>query len=271
MRWNVKKVEVWLGKLLNAWDMFMGITLRDGVYRSQIKAWVKHKEAVYRADMVVKKAIGSFEVQDLPQSTYHLTWPRSALRQFQSFVINRFNLVKRRVVSWKWPWWKTYDDAWRRVTTSRYMYMLTLRYMANLSEAYIRYAIAKNIRGSEKERSRWNPIKEMYWSTLPYIGKLFWTDMYGNLTINLFEYWAIEALSKWASSLSKLPGKISDGDSIHKEIANIIAWVWAPFGMPWSITLARILKAFEPEESDRPTRTRPKNLDRPTERKRPNF
>jgi hypothetical protein len=64
---NTKKIEDFEGKILNAWDMSVGIMINDTMYKENIKAGMSHKEAQYQADVSTKKAIGSFEHTDLPQ------------------------------------------------------------------------------------------------------------------------------------------------------------------------------------------------------------
>lgn len=124
MKGNVKKIEDFEGKILNARDMSVGIMINDKMYKDNMKAGMTHKEAQYQADRDTKKAIGSFEHTDLPQFNKAFKGYRSSIRMFQTFVQNRYNLVR-------------YDTLGKKVETVTRLKNLSYLLLAGLTEAYI--------------------------------------------------------------------------------------------------------------------------------------
>lgn len=266
IQWKLDQLDAFEWRLLNAIDMVVGITVRDSVYKQQRKEWIKHKEAVYRADMVVKKSIGSFEIQDIPIVMYRFKWPLSVIRAFQSFLTNRFNILRRRLYGNK-PW----TDEASRITAKRKAFILSMYVIAIASEEYMRYIINKKLFWTWGERRR---SRVLVWATvwsIPFFSKVIGRNMYWQIVLEPFDYWAIKALNNALIQIFNIDKVFKWEVAKEKAIGEIVAWLWTLRGIWWSITIGRIIEAFAPEESDRPTRTRPKNLDRPTERKRPNF
>lgn len=197
------KIENFGGKLLNAIDMTTGITINETVYRQAIKEGKSHKEAQTIADMATKKAIGSFEHFDLPQSNRFFKGWKSPMRQFQTFVQNRYNLVR-------------YDTLGERVKTSRMLQNIAYLVMAIAAEEIIREYVSKNVWGSKTKATPAGIIYRGLTSFLPTISTIAKTDMYGNINIDPMNFSAFQSMGQGLTDLASTPKVIAKHKSLVK-------------------------------------------------------
>jgi hypothetical protein len=228
MQWKIKRIENFEWLVLNARDMTVGMTINDYEYKKNIKNWMSHKEAQYQADVATKKAIGSFEFTDLPQFNRVFKWYLASIRMFQTFVQNRYNLVR-------------YQTFGKKVETMTRIKNISYLLLAGLAEAYIGYLVAHHIRGSDKEMSVGSVAMQTLTSFLPWVNNIIKTDMYGNVQVDPFNFSTLTSISKGLTELKKA-GKVLKWDyARNKYIGNLIA-DFAPIAqIPGGTTLGRLI------------------------------
>lgn len=203
-------------------DKFTWVALFVEAYDHAIKNWYWESEASLFADRIVRMAIGSARWKDLSEALLkHNKWWKSFFLAFQTFVINRANIL-----NYAWRYWKeTPENKADPFNKQKYIYAKSLNnklrviyvlWLALVMEEILRWLINEYI--YKKPQSWWLNIAMSPLSLVPGLQNLF----------NVGRYW-MPVLSDATNMVNTIMSKKQKLDEKFWKLAFYMAQLsWMP-------------------------------------------
>lgn len=220
-------------------DKRIGTAFFKAIYDEQISLWVSSEEAVRFADKLVKKAIASYFIEDIPEFIAENRRGITSLwTRFQIPALNHFSNI--RLWGWKEAE-KKFGKFWKWITTISLSLVLF-----GLMDAYIS-ELWKKLKGT----SKWfDPVKETYWSII----WMFWPAW---LLVGKWRYW--EYSIQWFSNIVQNAWTIwtwwSKEWDVEKATLNLLKSSTSLLWIPWSKNLFDYMWMLLKDQETTPTTT----------------